>query len=84
MLLCRCNLSLIESESFYNTYLNKESFFKDVAMKEENTQSRDYFTRISKFYDLKDSVNQAGLKFSKLHKYYVFKKDVKSSNTIDI
>ena len=80
----RCNLSLIESESFYNTYLNKESFFKDVAMKEENSQSRDYFTRISKFYDLKDSVNQAGLKFSKLHKYYVFKKDVKSSNTIDI
>ena len=80
----RCNLSLIESESFYNTYLNKESFFKDVAMKEENSQSRDYFTRISKFYDLKDSVNQAGLIFSKLHKYYVFKKDVKSSNTIDI
>jgi SAM-dependent methyltransferase len=80
----RCNLSLIESESFYNIYLNKESFFKDVAMKEENKQSREFFSRISKFYDLKDSVNEAGLKFSKLHKYYVFKKDKTSNNMIDI
>lgn len=79
----KCNLSLIENESFYNIYLNKESFFKDVAMKEENKQSKEFFSRISKFYDLKDSVNEAGLKFSKLHKYYVFKKD-KTSNTINI
>ena len=53
-------------------------------MKEENKQSREFFSRISKFYDLKDSVNEAGLKFSKLHKYYVFKKDKNSKNTIDI
>jgi len=80
----RCNLSLIESESFYNIYLNKETFFKEVAINEENKQSREYFTRISKFYDLDNSINKAGLEFSKLHKYYIFKKDSKSSNTIDI
>ena len=54
-------------------------------MKEENNHLyREFFSRISKFYDLKDSVNEAGLKFSKLHKYYVFKKDKNSKNTIDI
>lgn len=80
----RCNLSLVESESFYNIYLNKESFFKDVAKKEENKKSGEYFARISNFYDLEDSINKAGLEFSKLHRYYIFKKDDKSSNVIDI
>lgn len=80
----RCNLSLVESESFYNIYINKESFFKEVAKKEENKKSREYFTRISNFYDLDDSINKAGLEFSKLHRYYIFKKDGKSSNVIDI
>jgi len=80
----RCNLSLIESESFYNIYLNKESFFKEVALKEENKQSKVYFNKISKFYDQEDSVNKAGLEFSKLHKYYIFKKNVEKSNVVDI
>ena len=80
----RCNLSLIESESFYNIYLNKESFFKEVALNEENRQSKVYFTKISKFYDQEDSINKAGLEFSKLHKYFIFKKDVESSNVINI
>lgn len=80
----KCNLSLVESENFYNIYLNKETFFKDVALKEENKQSRVYFSKISKFYDLEDTVNKAGLEFSKLHKYYIFKKDEKNSNVIDI
>ena len=79
----RCNLNLIESESFYNIYLNKESFFKDVASREENSKSREFFKRISNFYDLENSINKASLEFSKLHKYYIFKKDIKKDNVID-
>ena len=52
----------------------KKKFFEDVAPKEENIESKNYFMKISQFYDQNDSVNKASLEFCKLHKYYVFKK----------
>ena len=36
--------------------------------------------KISQFYNLDDNVNKASLEFSKLHKYYIFKKDHKNKN----
>jgi SAM-dependent methyltransferase len=70
----KCNMDLVESTSFYDIYKQKTKFFEDVAPKEENVNSKNYFMKVSEFYNQEDSVNQASLEFSKLHKYYVFKK----------
>jgi len=70
----KCNMDLVESASFYDIYKQKIKFFEDVAPKEENISSKNYFMKISEFYNQEDSVNKASLEFCKLHKYYVFKK----------
>jgi hypothetical protein len=70
----KCNLDLVETASFFDIYKQKKKFFEDVAPKEENIESKNYFMKISQFYDQNDSVNKASLEFCKLHKYYVFKK----------
>ena len=70
----KCNLDLVETASFFDIYKQKKNFFEDVAPKEENIESKNYFMKISQFYDQNDSVNKASLEFCKLHKYYVFKK----------
>ena len=70
----KCNLDLVETASFFDIYKQKKKFFEDVAPKEENIESKNYFMKISQFYDENDSVNKASLEFCKLHKYYVFKK----------
>jgi len=70
----KCNMDLVETSSFYDIYNQKTKFFDEVAPKEENISSKNYFMKISEFYNQEDSVNKASLEFCKLHKYYVFKK----------
>ena len=70
----KCNMDLVETASFYDIYKQKISFFDEVAPKEENKNSKNYFMKISEFYNQEDSVNKASLEFCKLHRYYVFKK----------
>ena len=77
-----CNMDLIESASFYDIYKQKRSFFENVAPKEENNSSKNYFMKIAEFYNQDDSINKASLEFSKLHKYYIFKRrgEINSNN----
>lgn len=70
----KCNLDLVETASFFDIYNQKKKFFEDVAPKEENMDSKNYFMKISEFYNQNDSINIASLEFCKLHRYYVFKK----------
>ncbi len=69
----KCNLDLIESESFYENYLQKKDFFENVAPKEENASTKNYFMKVSQYYNM-DEINKAGVEFTKFHKYYIFKK----------
>ena len=70
-----CNLDLLEVNNFYNFYEQQKPFFSNVAPKEENRDSKNFFMKIQQYYDLEDDVNRAGLEFTKLHKYYIFKKN---------
>ena len=56
-------------------YINKKKFLKNVAPKEENIETKNYFMKISEFYNQEDSINKASLEFCKLHRFYVFKKE---------
>jgi hypothetical protein len=78
----RCNMDLVETASFYDIYKQKNSFFEEVAPKEENKNSKNYFMKISEFYNQEDSVNKASLEFCKLHRYYVFKKRAGSKSRV--
>ena len=71
----KCNMSLIESNSFDKIYEQQKMFFENIAPKEENSKSKAYFMKIAEFYNMDDSVNKAGYEFCKLHKYYIFKKE---------
>ena len=74
----KCNMSLVESDTFYKIYEQQRFFFENIAPKEENINSKNFFMKISQFYNMDDNVNKASLEFSKLHKYYIFKKDHKN------
>lgn len=76
----KCNLTLIESSSFYKIYEQQRFFFENVAPKEEDSRSKNYFMKINEYYNLEDNVNKACLEFSKLHKYYIFKKETSNDD----
>ena len=74
----KCNMHLVETDSFNTIYEQQRNFFENVAPKEENSKSRSFFLNSAEFYNMDDSVNKASLEFSKLHKYYIFKKETSS------
>ena len=41
---------------------------------EENLNTREYFGKVAKFYNLSDEVNKASFELSRLNKLYVFQK----------
>ena len=77
----KCDMHLVEGNSFYTIYEQQRNFFENIAPKEENKLSKNYFMKVQEFYNMEDSVNKASLEFSKLHKYYIFKKNT-SDNKI--
>ena len=70
-----CNLDLLEVNDFYQFYEQQKEFFQNVVPNEENRDSKNFFMKISQYYDLEDDVNRASLEFTKLHKYYIFRKN---------
>ena len=70
----KCDMYLVEADSFHTIYEQQSNFFENIAPKEENSKSKNYFMKVSEYYNMEDSVNKASLEFSKLHKYYIFKK----------
>lgn len=69
-----CNMQLIETDNFYNIYKMQKHFFENVAPKEELKDSRNFYMQVLEYYNLDNDINKACLEFTKLHKYYIFKK----------
>ncbi len=74
----KCDMELVESNSFHKIYEQQRNFFENIAPKEENSLTKNYLMKVREFYNMEDSINKASLEFNKLHKYYIFKK--KTSN----
>ena len=70
----KCNLDLIETDLFYNTYKQQEYFFNNIAPNEERKETKSYFMKVKQYFNQEDSVNSACLEFTKYHRYYIFKK----------
>ena len=70
----KCNLKLIDTNTFSYLYELHRKFFSSIYKYEENIKKAKYFEIISDFYNMSDDVNSKSLIFSQLNRYYVFKK----------
>ena len=76
----RCDMELVETETFENMHKINKSFLKSLLDVEENLKTRDFYKNIYSFYNMEDDVNRASFEMTKLNRYYIFKKRDDSSN----
>jgi hypothetical protein len=70
----KCNMRLVETETFQNLYYVYEDFFNSTAKYESKQETRKFFNDVKKFYDKTDDLVNDWFEYSKLHRYYVFQK----------
>ena len=69
------NLELVESESFYNFYEMNRSFISYIKSNNNyNDKIKGIINNLYKFYNFENVLDQDSLEFSKLNRYYVFRK----------
>ena len=80
----KCNLDLVDTDLFYNTYKQQEFFFRNIAPNEERKETKSYFMKVKQYYNQEDSVNSSCLEFTKYHRYFIFKKRYDSTKKSNI
>lgn len=70
----KCNMRLVESESFQNIYYVYEDFFKNTANYESKSETRKFFNDVKQFYNLNDDITNKWFQYSKLNRLYIFQK----------
>jgi hypothetical protein len=68
----KCNLVLVETDSFENMFNNQKSFL-DIASKIDATPSKKFYGDVFKFYTPSE-INSTCYEYSFLERYYVFRK----------
>ncbi len=69
----KCNMRLIESDTFENLFNIYKHFFDTGVETESVNETRNYFLKVKKFYD-KTEDNKNWFNFSRLNRYYIFQK----------
>ena len=70
----KCNMRLVETESFQNIYYVYEDFFKNTANYESKSETRKFFNDVKQFYNLNDDITNKWFQYSRLNRYYIFQK----------
>ena len=70
----KCNLKLLETDSFENQFNILRYFFENVAIYEANEKTKNYFMKIKEFYNFNDDINKNSFELTKLNRYFVFQK----------
>jgi SAM-dependent methyltransferase len=70
----KCNMRLVESDSFTSLYHTNREYFEKVAKFDTNIKTRNYLLKTATYYDNTQSINKAGYKLTELYRYYVFQK----------
>ena len=71
----KCNMRLVETESFQNLYYVYQDFFQNTAQYESKSETRKFFNDVKEFYNLKDETTRNWFEYSKLNRYYIFQKN---------
>jgi SAM-dependent methyltransferase len=70
----KCNMRLVETESFQNIYYVYKDFFENTAEYESKSETRKFFANVKKFYDLKDETSRNWFEYSRHNRFYIFQK----------
>ena len=71
----QCKLRLVETDLFENLFTIYRDFFETTAEFEEKQETKRYFMKTKKFYDMSDPNNKNWFDLSRLNRYYVFQKE---------
>lgn len=69
----KCGLVLIDDDTFMNQYKIHRENLTQIVQFESTPQTNKFLNRVSTYYN-DNIINEACLKMTKLHKYYVFRK----------
>ena len=70
-----CNMVLEDTDTFDNLYEMNRAFFETSCEAEQNPSTRKVHTDTKKFYDLSSDMNKSSYEFTRLNRYYVFRKN---------
>ena len=59
---------------FKNLFTINKDYFKNVIQFEENEKNKDFYLKISKFFDDLKGADEESQKYSFLNRYYIFQK----------
>ena len=69
----KCGMHLIETESFQNLFHIYKDFFLNYSKFESKIETRTFFDSVGTFYN-DDILTKDWFEYSKLHRYYIFRK----------
>lgn len=72
-LLKDCNLELIDSDFFDNQYEIHKEYFLNYAKYDDNPETRQFLLKVANYYE-HNELNGACFKYTRLERYYVFRK----------
>lgn len=70
----KCNMRLVETESFQNLYYVYQDFFNNTAQYESKQETRKFFNDVKEFYNSEDETTKNWFEYSRLNRYYIFQK----------
>ena len=70
----KCNMRLVETESFQNLFYVYQDFFNNTAHYESKQETRKFFNDVKQFYNLEDETTKNWFEYSRLNRYYIFQK----------
>ena len=70
----KCNMVLIDTDTFENQFNIYRYFFENVIEYEAEDKTKNFFKTIKEFYNFDDDVNKVSYEMTKLNRYFVFQK----------
>ena len=70
----KCNLVLLDTDTFENQFNKHRFFFENIVEYENNDNTKDFFMKIKYFYNFEDDINKNSFELSRLNRFYIFQK----------
>lgn len=70
----KCNLELIDTDTFENQYFLQEKYLKYYAKYESNPKTRKALHDFGGLYDQNNNINKASYEMTRLNRFYAFRK----------
>lgn len=70
----KCNMKLIETNTFGNQFETHRHFFDEVAPYEAKDDTNKFLKKAKTYYDQTNEINKNSFAFSSIHRYYIFQK----------